>query len=378
MYMPPIVSKEKAVKKQAFRETTCLSSFCLMSIRSKIYLRESTAPIRMKMRLNVVNAFKALSIKICLTNKEVWNGWLTEEGENLLPPSTGSCILGCCEELFGGTGPIRIPMVLSVDDLPGVDPGFLVLDWLDPKVQWLVLDCESVLGLCMRGRGRRLGFRDWSKSWYWNRFWESGVRQIWGGGFQWPCNGRGNRETTREMTPHSWGMMAAMTIPPMEWMVTWTPIYKHVKTCCKRGEANKAWVIPHHVGDRWVVGGNGFWVDTIGVGLTMRISVNRLRWSTCIHVGMIFLPRGLLKYGWVWENWRVWGNRWKPGEVGWHVLWVVIVSEDATPHGTKVCKVREIAEEGDITRTKECCRPIILHTVQEYFWRAWQGQMRYV
>ncbi len=29
-------------------------------------------------------------------------------------------------------------------------------------------------------------------------------------------------------------------------------------------------------------------------------------------------------------------------------------------------------------RGGECCRPPILHTVQEYFWRAWQGQMQYV
>jgi hypothetical protein len=27
--------------------------------------------------------------------------------------------------------------------------------------------------------------------------------------------------------------------------------------------------------------------------------------------------------------------------------------EDATPHGKKISKVREIAEEGDITRMKE-------------------------
>ncbi len=26
----------------------------------------------------------------------------------------------------------------------------------------------------------------------------------------------------------------------------------------------------------------------------------------------------------------------------------------------------------------KCRRPIILHTVQEYFWRAWQGQTQYV
>jgi hypothetical protein len=55
----------------------------------------------------------------------------------------------------------------SVNDLPCIDPGVLVLDWLDPKVRWLVpdceqnilflnnllwlvLDCESVLGLCVR------------------------------------------------------------------------------------------------------------------------------------------------------------------------------------------------------------------------------------
>ena len=58
-------------------------------------------------------------------------------------------------------------MESSIDDLPGIDPGVLVLDWLDPKVRWLVLDCESVLGLCVRGHGRRLGFRDGSGSWYW-------------------------------------------------------------------------------------------------------------------------------------------------------------------------------------------------------------------
>jgi hypothetical protein len=66
-------------------------------------------------------------------------------------------------------------MESSVDDLPGVDPGFLILDWLDPKVRWLVLDHESVLGMCMRDHGRRLGFRDGSGSWYWNWHWERGI-----------------------------------------------------------------------------------------------------------------------------------------------------------------------------------------------------------
>jgi hypothetical protein len=38
-------------------------------------------------------------------------------------------------------------------------------------------------------------------------------------------------------------------------------------------------------------------------------------------------------------------------------LQVVVVLEDAMPHGKKISKVREIAEEGDVTRTKEVhCR----------------------
>ncbi len=31
-------------------------------------------------------------------------------------------------------------------------------------------------------------------------------------------------------------------------------------------KATKAWVTPHHIGDRWVVGGNRFWVMQLGLG----------------------------------------------------------------------------------------------------------------
>jgi hypothetical protein len=106
MEMPPSLREEKDWEKHALRETTGLLSFWIW-IKSKMYPKSVYGAGGVEVVVNVVNAFKSLSIKMSLPNKQIWNRRFTEVRDNFLPPNACNHVDVCCNESARGTSPVK-------------------------------------------------------------------------------------------------------------------------------------------------------------------------------------------------------------------------------------------------------------------------------
>jgi hypothetical protein len=137
--MPPSVREEKDWEKRALRETTGSSSFCLISIKSKVSQCIHSAG-GVEVAVNVVNAFESLAIKTSLPNKQIGNRRFTEVSNNFLPPNACSNFCVCRDEGARGTSPVRGATKTKLNNFLCIEPQFFVLDRFDAKVRWLILD----------------------------------------------------------------------------------------------------------------------------------------------------------------------------------------------------------------------------------------------
>jgi hypothetical protein len=88
-------------------------------------------PRWVEVSLDVVDSLKAFTVELRFADEEIGDGRLAVKCENLFPPATGRRIVGRCDECSLGAGPVRGPAETGINDLPGGDPGFLVLDGLN-------------------------------------------------------------------------------------------------------------------------------------------------------------------------------------------------------------------------------------------------------
>jgi hypothetical protein len=95
---------------------------------------------RVEVTVDVFDMFKTLFVKLGLPDEQVGHGRFAAVCDDFLSPDASCDILVSCDEAPRRTSPVGSPAEAGLDNLLCIEPGFFVLDWLDPKDRWLVLD----------------------------------------------------------------------------------------------------------------------------------------------------------------------------------------------------------------------------------------------